>query len=310
MVAAHPFPGVRRGALVCGAGGVGYPWPIRGPRGPAPRTRPVIAMLLTLSAHALRSLISGDAPKVPLVELPSFVMREFELHGLHVSTDMFRGWSLERIDRLRDQADKVGCPCLLLHERTPQPIGADDIDAAEAALDRMERVLRVAHRLGCSGVAMALDDAGAGEDELEDIGDGLRDVVQRAERLELNLLVAPGEGITSTPEQLTGLIRKVGGFRIGSFPSFLRAAASGDIAGYLRGVTPYASAVSAATGPFDASGAHDAFDLAECIEAIRAVGYEGTLALEPNTEGGDPVAQVHACKAALEELLEAAKQKK
>ena len=114
----------------------------------------------------------------------------------------------------------------------------------------------------------------------------LKRVVNAAERMELNLLLIPQPGMTETPDQLTGMIRKVGGFRIGSMPDFEVASSTEDPDGYLRSLTPYASAVCAAIGEFE-------FETA--IEAVKSVGYEGALALEyrrtdsPIEEGLPPV---------------------
>lgn len=259
-------------------------------------------MLLTLSANSLASTIGTRSSQLGLRDVPRFVSEEFGLHGLNLQTSFLKGWELPEIDALRDAADKSACPCLLLIEEVPQRIGDEDATAAEAAIDRMDRVLRVAHRLGCSGVAMAVADPGSTDAE-DLVAEELKGVVARAERLEMNLLLVPQPGLTETPEQLTGLIRKVGGFRIGSFPDFEAAARSNDAVGYLRALTPYASAVCAASIEFDDTGRHVGFDLGECVQAIRSVGYDGTLSLEYRGNG-DAVAAVAAMKSAIETFIE------
>lgn len=251
-------------------------------------------MLLTLSVKSLDPLIGSDDSALDLMGVPEFVAREFELQGLSLHTDALSGWSLERIDRLRDQGDKQGCPWLTMIEPAPHPLGAEGDDPAELSLDRLMRVLRVAHRLGCAAVAVSIDHP-AGDSDLTDLSERLKTLVGRAEALELNLLVAPSAGLTAEPESLTGLIRKVGGFRIGSFPDFEPAAASGDPANYLRQLAPYASVVRAAATGFNKSGEHTAFDFAGCLDGLWAVGYEGSLAIEYRGSG-DPVAGVQRAK--------------
>lgn len=261
-------------------------------------------MLLTLSANSLAPLIEAKKPKIALFDLPRFTFEEFGLHGLNLQTRFLSGWGLEQIDRLRDQADKVGCPWLTLIEEQAHPLGSEKEKVVAGAIDRIDRVLRVGHRLGCAGVAIGVEH-GASDDEaaLERVADRLKRLLAKAERLEMNLLLAPQSGLTATPEQLTGLIRKVGGFRIGSFPDFESANASGDASTYLRSLTPYASAVTASTTKFTAKGKHSAFDLSTCVEAIKSVGFEGTLSLEYRGSD-DPVEGVAATKRAIEEGLE------
>jgi sugar phosphate isomerase/epimerase len=262
-------------------------------------------MLLTLSVASLRNQLqlggsTADEGLDPM-EVPALAIREFDLHGLHLPTWLFKGWDASQVDAFRDRADKAGCPCLVLAEETPHPMSDEDDDAVAQSVERMERVLRVAHRLGCSSAAMSLTYS-EGEDAWDFARENLRDLVKRAERLELNLLLQPTEGLTGTPDSLTSLIRDVGGFRIGSCPSFAAAGASGDPAAYLKAVTPYASAVVAHVGEILADGSHEAFDLGACVEAVRAVGYDGSVAIEP-TEG-DVFEQIGRCKDALATLLE------
>ena len=260
-------------------------------------------MLITLSSNALRAQLTGSSPELDLLDVPSLAKNEFDFAGLQITTSLLKGWDANKIERFRDRADKAGCPCLVLVEEQPHQLGDLEGDTTERVIDRMSKVMQVAHRLGCSSVAMSLAHTDA-EDAEDLVAENLRDVVRAAERLELNLLLSLSEGLTGSPEQLSGLIRKVGGFRIGSFPSFAQAAASGDAASYLKSIVPYASAVTASCGVFDGKGKHAAFDIETCVEAIKAVGYDGTLAVESNS-GPKAMEQVAACKSAIEAVLNA-----
>lgn len=127
-----------------------------------------------------------------------------------------------------------------------------------------------------------------------------------AEKLELNLLINPTKGLTAKPDDLTELIKKIGGFRVGTLPDFDAANADEDPALYLRRLTPYASVINATLHEFedadpagdlddDAPGSledladmlmdteaptHTTFDIVPMLAAIKAVGFEGTLAIE------------------------------
>ena len=260
-------------------------------------------MLVTLSANSLRPQLSGSTPEIELFDLPTLAKQEFGFGGLQLTTAMLKGWDAGKIEKLRDRADKAACPCLVLVEEQPHQLAELEGDTTERVLQRMTRVMQVAHRLGCSSVAITIAEA-EGDDAADLVAENLRDVVRAAERLEINLLLSLSDGLTATPAQLSALIRKVGGFRIGAFPTFAQAAASGDAAAYLKAIVPYASAVTASCGAFDAKGKHSAFDIETCIEAIKAVGYDGTLAVESNS-GAKAFEQVAACKSAIDALLDA-----
>lgn len=257
-------------------------------------------MLLTLSAKSFqKELQSRRNGAMSLTDLPGHAHLELGLNGLIIQTSLLTGLDTNKIEQLRDAADKAACPCLLLVEdRDHKIIGTDDPGFAEFE-DRMERVLRVAHRLGCAGVAMnAVVSTKA--DALEPASEALRRIVARAERLELNILLASCSGLTSTPEGVTSLIRKIGGFRIGSYPEFAVATQSKDREAFLRSLAPYASAISAtANGDNGAK----SIDVAACLRAVRAVGYDGTLAIE-FVGSGDPSKGVAAARIVLEKVLE------
>lgn len=258
-------------------------------------------MLLTLSAKSLSAPGPDGKPLVPLARVATFAREQLNLYGLTLQTSLLAGWDIPKLDRLRDEADKAGAPCLVLVEETPQPFADADPALAAAAVDRAERVVRVAHRLGCSSVAFSLA-APSPDPGVDEVAKKLKGVLANAERMELNLLLAPAKGITETPDQLTTLIRKVGGFRIGSYPDFESASKTKDAAAYLRALTPYASAVCASVRDFDAKGKHAAYDVAACLEAIDSVGFEATLALEFRGKG-DPIAALRAARALIDSRL-------
>lgn len=258
-------------------------------------------MLLTISAQSLWESRKPRKGVPDPLSLPAMVRDEFAIGGLTLHTGMLAGWEAPLLERFRDEADKAGCPCLLLVEPTPQALGDRDSAKSESAFERVDRVLRAAHRLGCSSVALSI--ANPGDASLtEGLVQRLKQVIGRAERLEINLLLSPCSGLTETPDGLTALIRKVGGFRIGSFPDFQTAAAGGDPVPYLRGLAPYANAVCASILDFDAAGRHKAFDLELCVKAIRAVGFDSTLTLEYRGKG-DPIPALRAARGVIESCL-------
>jgi sugar phosphate isomerase/epimerase len=275
-------------------------------------------MLLTLSAVSLRSMFAkgrGGRAKLELLDLPRFTREDLGLHGLNLSTDLLAGVSRDVLEKLRERADKAGCACLLLIESDPQSFGDLNESVAGAAVERMQRVVQAASLLGCNAVAVrpiGADDPAV----FARTADRMRKAVEKAEKLELNLLIAPHTGLTQTPERITELIKKVGGFRVGTFPDFQAAAASSDPINYLRRLTPYASVVGATTVKFtggkgddaDAEGSagplkHQPYDLEPLVNAILSVGYDGTLGIDYRGTGDAKVGVLRS-RAALEALLD------
>jgi len=257
-------------------------------------------MILILSAISLQRRLDSGTPKLSLYELPRFAHEQLGLNGLLLPTSMLAGADIAQVDKLRDCADKASCPCLALLESTPQPLGRDD-DLSEAAVERMLRVMQAASRLGCSSAGVpieAMDD----EDSLSLASENCKRLLERADRLEINLLIAPRKGLTQTPDRLAALMKKIGGFRVGSLPDFEAADQSGDAADYLRRITPYASVVLASTKGFSAENKHKGYDLKTLTDAIVSVGFDGSLAIE-HRGPGDVVEGLTAAREAMVELL-------
>ncbi len=276
-------------------------------------------MLLTLTANALRARIvaPGRKPKgggaagapdnaLQVTDLPRFARDEMGLFGLNLSTNLLVGADLKRLDAIRDAADKAACPVLTLVESEVQAMGTTNDEVGDAAITRCHRVVQAAHRLGCSsiGVGVACKD---NEDEIDFCIERLRRVLSIAERLEVNVLICPAPGVTADPEKLTELIKKVGGFRIGTFPDFETASKAPDPLVYLKRVTPYASAITAAAVRYKAGKKpgefiHEPYDLRAFATVVKTVGYTGTLALDCRGDQ-DPVETIARTKSLLESIV-------
>lgn len=264
-------------------------------------------MLLILSANSLRSKVLAKKDPLSLFDLPRFAKEQTELHGLMMPTAFLAGADARTIDRFRDEADKAECPCLVLVEDEAQDIGSSEA-RFDAALDRISRVLKAGQRLGCNAVGAPIV-ASENPERFELIAARTRRLLDRADRMQINLLLVPAKGLTNTPEGMTGLIKKVGGFRIGSLPDFEHAASLGpDVTDTLRKIVPYASAVTASAGDLDGKGQHKPYDLNKCMDALLAVGYDALVAVEYRGKG-DPAEGARAIRRVLETAIEAAANK-
>lgn len=265
-------------------------------------------MLLTLNANALRTRIATSKKSRPgadtllVTDLPRFAREELGLFGLNLTTNLLVGADLTRLDAVRDAADKASCPCLVLSEVEVQPMGTTNDAVGDAAIARAQKVVQAAHRLGCNSIGLSIS-VKDNEDEIDFCVERLRRVLQIAERLEVNVLISPASGLTADPERLTDLIKKVGGFRIGTFPDYEQASRSADPQLYLRRLTPYASAVTATTmrfrpGKRAGEFVHEPYDLAVYTGVVKAVGYTGTLAVDYRGDE-DPVENLRRASAML-----------
>lgn len=214
-------------------------------------------MLLTLSATCLRSMLKpagkGSKPTLALTDLPQFTREVLGLRGLCLSTELLVGADRRSLEALRERGDKAGCACLTLAEPPPIKLNSTDESTVKATLDRMSRVVQAAQILGCSSAAFIVEGV-ATEKDREIAASRLKQVVSRGEKLDVNILLGPSEKASPfiEPDMITDVLKRVGGFRVGTFPDFQTAAKSKDPLTYLRRLSPYASAVCAATLAFEA----------------------------------------------------------
>jgi len=254
-------------------------------------------MLLTLNTNSIaRSSPGQAAPELELLDIPRYAADELGLNGLTVTTNLLAGVSRDRMERLRERADKVGCACLVLVDDSSLDLGSMSDDEGDGAIERARRVIEAARLLGCNAAAVVIDSSDD-EDSFDLAVERLRITVEHAESVELNLLIRPREGLTGSPERITELIKKVGRFRLMTLPDFECASGTDDPAQYLRRLTPYAGAVTASTISFATtpetdpdpavldeilSGQveHTGYALGPMLEAIRSVGFDGPLGID------------------------------
>lgn len=287
----------------------------------AGRSKPVRASRAGKATKGGDGASDASATPMALEDLPRFTRDELGLFGLNLSTDLLVGADIKKLDAIREAADKASCPCLVLVESTAQPLAIEDERTGAAAVERLQRVVQAASRLGCNSIAVTIQDA-PHPDAFDFAAERVRMVLSKAEKLEVNVLIAPpapgtaaaslgasAESLTEDPDRLTDLIKKVGGFRIGTFPDFQTASKSPDALLYLRRLVPYAAAVNASVEDFG-SGAgkqrggaeHASYNLDEYAKTVESVGYTQTLAIDYRG-GGDPVEGVTLARQKLEAVL-------
>lgn len=250
-------------------------------------------ILLTLAAGSLRPLLTRSRSPLALTDLPSFAAEDLGLRGLALPTDLLAGLRPSQFDALRDAADKAHCPCLLLVESLP--LDFQDPTQRPMSIERMKKLASAASRLGCS--AIGIRPAGATDDAaFARTAAGIKEGLNALDRLEVNVLLQPSDHLLQAPNGLTELIKKIGGFRIGSLPSFEHAQSTGDPEQALRRLAPYAtSAIFATVRSFGKTGAHEPWDLLKCIDAVRSVGYVNTLCID-FVGKGDPVKAIEQAR--------------
>jgi hypothetical protein len=269
-------------------------------RGPEDRPIAQAQLLLTLSASSLQSRIDDEDDAMTIYDVPEFGMSELGLRGISINASQLTGMDIDNLEMIRDRADKASCPVLLLVEDTPMQFGDPNPEVQDMIKTRITRLGVAATALGASCLGLGCE-CSDDDNHFDNAAASLRMAMQLIDRHEVNMLLQSNKGLTASPERLTELIKKVGGFRIGSLPDFRIAHKSGEFVSSLRRLAPYAGAIFATVGKGTKKTGVTPYSLTEGLEAILAVGYQNTICL--HHEGpGDPVKTISAAR---DELMSA-----
>jgi len=246
-------------------------------------------MLLTISSRSLQYVKRAKRALEPM-EIPEFAAEELGVKGINANTALLRGMVAKDLERLRDRADRARCPILVLVDEAALDFGPD---AGPASIQRIERLGMAASKLGAPAVAVELSALPA--TNFDAYAANIKRSLVALDRFDTHLLLRPGTGPAGDPLKIAELIKKIGGFRIGSMPTFAHAAGTGDPEGTLRKLSPYAQAVEASIKGFGKTGKHDAWDLAKMLDAVRTVGYQNTLCIDYAAKA-DPVGNIELAR--------------
>ena len=228
-----------------------------------------MTLLLTLAIQSLNPLIEEGSNDI--LEVPNIASQKLGLRGVMIDAGHLSGWDQDSYDRFRNNGDKSNSPCLLVRDNSFM----DLIDSVEVSRERIQRLSVAANRLGCNAISIT-PIFPSDKNLVKLIVGQLRDAMAGVERLELNLLLQPCEGLSSDPDELIEIIKQIGGFRIGALPTFSSAGATGNGLEALRKLAPYAGGIVA---DFPIGRGKKNIDPVEGLRAVREVGYSNTVAI-------------------------------
>jgi hypothetical protein len=245
-----------------------------------------VQLLVTASALAFADRLRSEDDPLTLVDFPAFAAGEIGVRGVSLPASLLSGLTLPDLEAIRDAADKARCPALLLLEDRSQPLADLDADVRGEATERVRRLSRAANILGSAQLGISIEGED-GDDRFELAASTVREAIHSINSFEVAVLLEAAEGLAGDPGRLTDLIKKIGGFRIGSLVDFRFAHDTGDFEGTLRRLAPYAGTIFATVGasargakPAAASKDATPYDIEAGLQAVLAVGYQHAICLD------------------------------
>lgn len=205
--------------------------------------------------------------------MPQFVAEELELRGLNLPVEMIRGKNAATLEKMRDQADRVHCPCLILYQDEPLDFHGNP----DGSTSYLKNLGRAAKMLGCGELAVRVN---CPSESILSISAAMKSAVDMLQQFEVNLLIRPAVKPVDFPEVIMDLVKRIGGFHISAMPSFANAYATGNGIETLRKLAPYSAAIEVTISGFNKEGRHIGLNLEEYIESLLNLGYVNKLSID------------------------------
>ena len=230
-------------------------------------------ILLSLSGSCLLQPIPRKGTMLDFLDTPQFVAEELELRGLNLPVEMIRGKNAATLEKMRDQADRVHCPCLILYQDEPLDFHGNP----EGATAKLKNLGRAAKMLGCGELAVRVN---CPSESILSVSAAMKSAVAVLQQFEVNLLIRPAVNPFDSPEVIMDLVKRIGGFHISAMPSFANAHATGNGVETLRKLAPYSAAIEVTISGFNKEGGHIGLNLDEYVESLLNLGYVNKLSID------------------------------
>ena len=211
----------------------------------------------------------------------------FGVQGIeYVNQFYFDSYSDALIRDLKTQADGEGVRSLLIMVDGEGDLGADSAAGRRQTVARHQRWAQMAKALGCHSIRVNAHSAGTFAEQMRKAADGLHQLAEYCDDLNLNVLVENHGGLSSNGQWLAGVMKLADHPRVGTLPdfgNFVIDRDSGEEYDRYRGVSemmPWAKAVSAKTHDFDAGGEVVETDYHRMLNIVRDAGYRGWIGVE------------------------------
>ena len=185
-------------------------------------------------------------------------------------------------------------------------VGDPDAAARAAAVRAHERWMDIAAALGCMAIRVNARSVGDADEQVRLCADGLRALCEAARPRRLRVLVENHGGLSCDGAWVARVMKAVDLPECGTLPDFGNfTCADGTVADRYAGVEammPWAGAVSAKSGSFDAAGNESVIDYPRMMRIVRAAGYGGPIGIEYEGKALGEVEGIGATKALLQRL--------
>lgn len=234
-----------------------------------------------------RTLFSGQLNNLDFAKTAK---NDYGIEAIEYVNQFFKDKAKDKdyLTELKVRAADLGVKTLLIMIDGEGNLGDADEAKRKQAVENHYPWVETAKFLGCHSIRVNAASSGSYDEQLERAADGLRRLTAFAEPHGLNVIVENHGGLSSNGQWLSAVIKKVDMKPCGTLPDFgnfnLGNGKEYDRYQGVKELMPFAKAVSAKSGDFDASGNETHTDYRRMLKIVLDAGYHGYLGIE--YEGG------------------------
>jgi sugar phosphate isomerase/epimerase len=266
---------------------VAAPLPTRNPL-QQDRTNPMPASTwpISLAQWSLhRALHDGS---LQAVDFPEYTRSQFDIQGVEYVNSFFKDKASDDawLASLRKRCDDANVTSLLIMVDGEGALGDPSETDRAKAVDNHHRWLHAAKALGCHSIRVNVPSEGTPDEQRDLCAKGLSALLNRADALELNVLIENHGGLSSNGAWLASLIKQVDHPRLGTLPDFgnfvldWNTRESYDRYKGIDELLPMAKALSAKSNDFNDAGDEIHTDYTRMFELVRKHSYTGWIGVE------------------------------
>ncbi len=255
---------------------------------------------ISLAAWSLHKMFF--AKEIDQIGMVDFTAKH-GIGGFEMVNTFFPSPQYAYLKQLKERADDQNVKLLLIMCDGEGSMASPEATGRAQAAKNHHKWVDIAAVLGCHAIRCNTG-AREGDAEAQDrCAESFSRLVEYADAAGINVLIENHWGLSSEPDWLTGLMRKVNHPRFGTLPDFGNFPETVDRYDAVQQLMPFAKAVSAKCYDFDdTTGVETKIDFARMMGIVGAARYSGYVGIEYEGERLSERDGILACKKLLETL--------
>lgn len=238
------------------------------------------------------------------LDLPRICREDFGINGLEFVNTFFELPTYGYLRRLKKNAADHGVTLVLIMVDDEGGMAAGDPKERRQAAVNHRKWVDIAHYLGCHAIRCNCrgPEGASIEDTLGWASENFNELLEYAAQAPLNVIIENHGGLSSDPDFLLRLMKRVNQPHFGLLPDFGNFPDDVDKYDAIRKMVPYAKGISVKT-LFQKDGSHPSYDVAKLIRICREEGYSGFYGIESEGREGDGWTKVRWTQKVIRETL-------